>query len=578
MKGLLASLFVKLGLDSKEFEKGVDNAKGKTNMFADGIKRLGGMMAAAFSVAAITAFVKSAIEAGKESIRIENELSAAIKANGKDVQSTLNDYKAFASQLQRNSTIEDETTLGLIRLAETMQSKAPKEAAQNAIALSKALGIDLNTAVKMAVMAQGDMYTMLARYTPALREAGTEAERTAAYNKLLASGVQMLSDELNTAPGRLKQVQNAWGDLKEEWGKAIIEGNLLLELIGDLGDYVAVFSDPKFSTFNFFKAFLGGDEAMKKLAEQARQRIQLSEAAAKSEKAAFDLMTKGWNSGTTAVEKHVETIADLKQKTSDLEASIDSYGITQTAEIQNTLRQIDANKKLIESLTTLQEKHGKVTGFDYMIKPVTDIGSFGTTPTQGLETDKLADYGTDKLKQAAAEQKAIQDEFIAQWDDFKMQMAQVAVDFGIEVVDELGQAFGELARTGKFPDDFGENVLSIIGGFISQLGKMLIGLGVASEAFQLLLKSAFTNPVSAGLAIAAGAALVLLGGAISGFAKSGPTGAGGGYSGVSSQSYSGATNRTNLGTERGGEVLFKIRGTELVGVLSNVQRKNLNIG
>ena len=79
MKGLLASLFVKLGLDSKEFEKGVDNSKKKTDSFAAGIKRLGGLLAAAFSVAAISAFVKSAIEAGKEQVRVENELSAAIR-------------------------------------------------------------------------------------------------------------------------------------------------------------------------------------------------------------------------------------------------------------------------------------------------------------------------------------------------------------------------------------------------------------------------------------------------------------------------------------------------------------------
>ena len=93
--------------------------------------------------------------------------------------------------------------------------------------------------------------------------------------------------------------------------------------------------------------------------------------------------------------------------------------------------------------------------------------------------------------------------------------------------------------------DFGQNVLSIIGNFISQLGKMLIGLGVASEAFQALLKSAFTNPISAGLAIAAGAALVLLGGAISGFAKAGPTGSTTGSStgfSVSSHQYSAASS------------------------------------
>ena len=240
MKGVLANLLIRLGLDSKEFEKGVDNAKQKTNAFAAGIKSIGGMIAGAFAVGAIANFAKQIFALANESIKVENELSAAIKANGKEVKITMAAYKAFANEMQNKTTVDDEAVLSALRLAETLQSDAPMEAAKNAIALSKAIGVDLNTAVKMAVMAQSDMYTMLSRYVPALRDAQTETERLTEYNKLLASGQQMLTDELETAQGKIIQNQNAWDNVKESWGTLISESSLLSFVLKKTNDDLAI--------------------------------------------------------------------------------------------------------------------------------------------------------------------------------------------------------------------------------------------------------------------------------------------------------------------------------------------------
>jgi len=200
----------------------------------------------------------------------------------------------------------------------------------------------------------------------------------------------------------------------------------------------------------------------------------------------------------------------------------------------------------------------------------------GVTPTQkethGLELDKLNTY----IDQNTQKAKDLYDKYFAVWDNFKTEMANSMADYVANVVGNWGEAFGEMLKTGDFPEDFGKNILSIIGGFISQLGKMLIGLGIASEAFQALLKSAFTNPTSAVLAIAAGAALVLLGGAISGFAKAGPTGSA--SNSVSSSSYS-STGRYNPQNQQAkdNKWVFELDGTKLKAVLNNVERKNVII-
>lgn len=72
----------------------------------------------------------------------------------------------------------------------------------------------------------------------------------------------------------------------------------------------------------------------------------------------------------------------------------------------------------------------------------------------------------------------------------------------------LFDAIGASIVEGKSAlETFGQNFISELGGFFQQIGAMLISYGVAMKAFQ----GAFSNPVAA---IAAGAALVAIGGAI----------------------------------------------------------------
>lgn len=124
----------------------------------------------------------------------------------------------------------------------------------------------------------------------------------------------------------------------------------------------------------------------------------------------------------------------------------------------------------------------------------------------------------------------------------------------------------------------GTSVLSTIGDIAMQLGKAAIAIGVG----MLAIKAAFKNPLTA---IAAGVALVALGAFINGTVAnmtsggssgggSVPSGGGGG-----SQSYS-SSYSSGGGFGNGGEVVFRISGNDLVGVLSRNQDRNtrLNAG
>lgn len=91
--------------------------------------------------------------------------------------------------------------------------------------------------------------------------------------------------------------------------------------------------------------------------------------------------------------------------------------------------------------------------------------------------------------------------------------------------------FGECLVTNGWSDYFNE-MLDQLGEFMIQMGSMIMAYGIAMEAF----KDAFSNPY---VAIAAGAALVVLGGMITGLAASGTT------SSSSSSSYSSSSGSSS---------------------------------
>lgn len=193
------------------------------------------------------------------------------------------------------------------------------------------------------------------------------------------------------------------------------------------------------------------------------------------------------------------------------------------------------------------------------------------------------DESWDGLRASVAENMTMLREDFAQIADFGNFLGDsIATSFNF-VVDTIADSFaaiGEaMATGGNIMSSVGNVILGGIASFLSTLGKQMIQYGVAALAMAVLSKM-LLNPITAAPAaiamIAAGAALSLIGGAIKGTLSGGggggsvPSGGGGG-----SQSYSSSFSSGGGG---GGEVVFRISGNDLVGVLSRQQDKNTRIG
>jgi hypothetical protein len=171
---------------------------------------------------AIKAAVASTVGEFMKAEQASNGLAAALDLLGK--KSQIDTMKDFASEIQKLTVIDDEAAMGLMQLGASMGNMSGdtlKQATVAAIGLSKAYGIDLEAAMKLVSKAAMGNTATMARYGITFKENMTDAEK---FNQVLQVGQQkfaMAQAETQTFAGRLTQLKNAYGDLKEQIGQMI---------------------------------------------------------------------------------------------------------------------------------------------------------------------------------------------------------------------------------------------------------------------------------------------------------------------------------------------------------------------
>ena len=415
-----------------------------------------------------------------------------------------------------------------------------------------------------------------------LRESGVDLNQTlqltdkrsvAAFNQFLAGAekAKILKGDITDVAKELREMVNVKTDtlagaierLKSAWEGLVLtareSSGLMKREVEDLTNSLLVLQSPHLSGWEKFNAIfdITGTNMSRMVAkikkieetqDKAAKAIdEYSEALDKSRKEADAVINKTEQLNEKQV-KHIRTIQEIIDETKKLEEQVLSYNETQSAEIQSTLLQIAANKKLLESLTTLKKAREEnravgaiASGTQFSGQLTARKGQYGRkenvwmSDIPPIDMSALDDM-TAHFERTQARAAELQAAMIKDFSGFNEQFTNLVADFGIDVVSEFGAAMGELLATGEWSGDFGNGLLQSIGRFASTLGSMLIALGVASDQFKILLGSGF---LSGGIGlIAAGAALVAIGGGISGYARAKANGgSGGGGSGMFNQNF-----------------------------------------
>lgn len=195
---------------------------------ATGTLKKFGISAARTAKTAAVAFVAAAVaisgamlrfvQAYAEQEKQERLLDSALKLTGASVAVYGKGLRELASEIQETTIYGDEFVLGLMRQGLNLGITAREigGTTKKAIGLATALGIDLKTSMRMTALATQGEFMMLRRYIPELRATTDATKQLDIVNRVALSGWKQSQEEADTLSGKVKQLGNTWGDLKEK--------------------------------------------------------------------------------------------------------------------------------------------------------------------------------------------------------------------------------------------------------------------------------------------------------------------------------------------------------------------------
>jgi hypothetical protein len=195
-------------------------SRSQFSRLAGAIRPLGGLIAGAFSVAAIKRFT----EASDTQERAVTAMNAALARTGQLTPEMSKRMQNLASELQKTAGVGDEVTLANIALLQNLgqlSNEALPRATRAAVGLAEVMGVDAETAFRLMGRAAAGQFQLFTRYGIQLDETATDQEK---FNQLLEIGTEGLAQaeaQTRTQAGQAEQLSMALGDLQEQLGDIV---------------------------------------------------------------------------------------------------------------------------------------------------------------------------------------------------------------------------------------------------------------------------------------------------------------------------------------------------------------------
>lgn len=226
------------------FQKGLKNIGDTLNSLKGSVMNLAGAFGIAFSVSALVNFSKSAKEAYNIQLEGETKLATVLGEHLDATEEQIQAAKDYASALQEIGVIGDEVQLaGLQELSTYIENPDSLKTMNGVLTDMLAQQYGLNASAESAVTISTMLGKVLAGQTSALSrygytfdeaqekllKYGTEEQRVATLAEVVLDSVGGMNEALAQTPaGRMKQLENTMGDIKERFGEAITQIEVLL--------------------------------------------------------------------------------------------------------------------------------------------------------------------------------------------------------------------------------------------------------------------------------------------------------------------------------------------------------------
>lgn len=554
--GILGELWVKLGLRNEGLNKGLDDSKKKVSGFANYMSKLGGIMATVFSVKEIVAFTHRTAELANKATGVRRAFEALNNPNlladlRRATMGTVDDL-----QLMQRAVQAKNFKIPLDQLATYLQfaTKRANETGQSVDYLVDSIITGLG---RQSVMILDNLGISAAEIRDNMKDGASMAE---AVGKIIKEQMGDAATEIDKAALATGRLSAAWINFQMAVGEGT-KGpwNWLKDKAATLLENATSFT----ANAPAWKKWLGA------ISPVFGAGFLLNGSENKT-----DSTTSGTGGGTPAAQTNKETVAvkglvqqledEIKKKEElrDLSANKD--------EIRQLNDEIAALKEKLRILQMTTEEYKKYqASLDRSFTPVAIDGIFDKAKIKANTNIGIESINT-ALKQYRDKGAEMANEAVRQ----QQMLDQMNEHFNASIVAGISGGVEELARAiagveGANLGTVAQALLTPMADALAAAGEMIIAEGIAVEAFKESLKS-LNGPV----AIAAGAALVAVAGAVkAGLQSIGNNPTGGGYANTAVTSYSGgygvnsanyqAANDFTLTTElKGEDILLSIERTQ----------------
>lgn len=551
---VLAKMAVQIAANTAEFNKALSQTNKNLTNFTGGITKIAGTIGAAFGVQQIASFGFGMAKLAGEAQGVEaafNRLPNATRllvdlknATG----NTVSELELMKRAVQASNF--DISLSALPKLLEFATLRA-QQTGQSVDYLVDSIVTGIGRKSKLILDNLGISATQLAaEFNGASLEAQNVGDVTEAVGRIAERNLKnMAGFSQNTATG-VKQLSASWDDLKVSIGK-IINQSGLSKLISEFASIAKFFAgDFTMSVEQVNNVIAQLIVLRQKAKEEGNREDEIKYTKAIAELSSkYNILKNKTIDTTKAFVDQTITLDKLQEKRKQLNEQFNQTDTNDKKTLQNIGDQIiaiDAQIKKIEELrkakeetdpvnTLIRQSNARTPQEFAKDNPITNaVGTLSNGDFLNGAMQRMQDF-IKTIKTLPVEFRAVQEEMV--------DISGLIVNGITDIADAFGQAVVGGAQ------DFGKSFLRSLGNFAQQFGGMLIAIGIGERTLKL---------GTPGQKIAAGIALVALGGAVKALLSKPPSMSG--SSGGSISRGGDAFQRQSLILEGN----FKIEGRDLV--------------